>query len=297
MSKYTTEVRYICEYEAGLTESVGYNSVNEVIASAVPHIFDFYYPIFDENYREVLEAKILKHYYTREIGFETVGLWKLKLDTKLNEIMPYYNKMYETTLFEFNPLYDTDYKIEHEGSKSDVNSGTDSNVRTYDTTEERTIEDDKTRSNSGSGSGTNSESGSSSASDHTTDLYADTPQGAIITTSSTPTVTIQYMTNARTIDETHSKSYSKEGSNSNQYSESGTESTDRTDNVEKTGTVTDALTHGKRIDGTNEYIEHVYGKKNIIPYSRIIMEFRESLINIDMMIIEELNGLFLGLLD
>ena len=96
MSNYTTEVRYICEAKAGLTESAGQNSVNEIIAASLSSIFNFNFPIFDEQYRSVLETKILKHYYTREIAFESVGLWQLKLDTKLNEIMPYYNQLYES---------------------------------------------------------------------------------------------------------------------------------------------------------------------------------------------------------
>ena len=49
-------------------------------------IFDFDFPIFDEDYKIPLEKKILRHYYLREIGFETLGVWKLKLNDKLNEI-------------------------------------------------------------------------------------------------------------------------------------------------------------------------------------------------------------------
>ena len=108
MSKYTTELRFICETYAGKTESSGYNSVAEIIEKARPKVFDFSFPMFDESYRPVLETKILKRYYTREISEETVGLWKLRLDTKLNEIMPYFNKLYESELIQFNPLYMTD---------------------------------------------------------------------------------------------------------------------------------------------------------------------------------------------
>ena len=127
MSKYTTEVRYICETNAGLKESKGYKSVAEVIANSRTKIFDFDYPIYDESYRSVLETKILKHYYTREIGLETVGLWKLKLDTKMNEIMPYYNQLYKSALIEFNPMYTTDlYK---EGNK-DASGDSNGNERT-----------------------------------------------------------------------------------------------------------------------------------------------------------------------
>ena len=113
MANYTTQVRTICEVNAGYDESVGFGDVATVIEKSREKIFNFSYPIFDESYKSVLETKILKHYYTREIGLETVGLWKLKLDTKLNEIMPYYNQLYKSELLEFNPLYDVDLERTH----------------------------------------------------------------------------------------------------------------------------------------------------------------------------------------
>ena len=109
ISKYTTELRYICEEYANLDKSEGFNSIPLIIARSWEKVFDFPFEVFDQNYRQVLCKKIIMHYYTREIGFETVGLWKLKMQTKLNEIMPYYNKLYETTLLEYDPLIDADY--------------------------------------------------------------------------------------------------------------------------------------------------------------------------------------------
>ena len=114
MSKYTTELRYICEQFAGLDESVGYNDIDEVIEGSRDKIFDFPYPIFDNEYKPGLEKKIIEHYYTREISEETVGLWKLRLRAKMNEIMPYYNKLYESELLEFNPLYTHDITVDGE---------------------------------------------------------------------------------------------------------------------------------------------------------------------------------------
>ena len=113
MSKYTTEVRFLCEQSAGLVESVGYADIQGVLDACRDKVFDFEFPIFDENYRNVLEDKILKHYYTREIGAETVGLWKHWLNVRLNEIMPYYNKLYESELIKFNPMYDVDLETTH----------------------------------------------------------------------------------------------------------------------------------------------------------------------------------------
>lgn len=129
MSMYTTELRFICENYAGLTESTGYSNVEQVIAGALPKLFDFDFPIFDEEYRTVLETKIVKHYYTREISEETVGLWKLRLNAKMNEIMPYYNRLYTAWAVEFNPLYDTDITTQHtldnESSQTTTGKSTD----------------------------------------------------------------------------------------------------------------------------------------------------------------------------
>ena len=47
MSKYTTEVRFICENFAGLEKSISYKRTLEVIEKARPKIFSFKYPIFD----------------------------------------------------------------------------------------------------------------------------------------------------------------------------------------------------------------------------------------------------------
>ena len=100
MSKYTTEVRFICESNSGLAESKGCDNVNEVLEKSWNKIFTTNCAFFDEAYRSVLCKKILKHYYLREIGSETVGVWKLWMNTKLEEIMPYYNQLYESAKIE-----------------------------------------------------------------------------------------------------------------------------------------------------------------------------------------------------
>lgn len=68
------------------------------IKALMDNHFDFQltdYPIFDESYRDTLNQNILNHYYMDEIGFETAPLFRFYLKQKLNEIMPYYNVLYE----------------------------------------------------------------------------------------------------------------------------------------------------------------------------------------------------------
>lgn len=120
MSDYTTQIRFICESKSGLTESVGFSGIMEAIENSVDDIFDFEWPIFDEAYRVPLEIKILRHFYTREIGEETFGLWQLRLCDKLNVIMPYYNQLYRSELIKFNPMYDVDLTTEHERANDGV---------------------------------------------------------------------------------------------------------------------------------------------------------------------------------
>ena len=139
MSNYTTQVRYICETFAGLTESAGVNDVNTIVEQAAPKIF-MNFPIWDEEYRLTLETKILKHFYLREIAHETVGLWRLRLDTRMNELMPVYNKMYAAVSQEFNPLFVVDITREHDGSSTDRSNSTGNSVNKYSETPQGSIQ-------------------------------------------------------------------------------------------------------------------------------------------------------------
>lgn len=142
MSKYTTEVRFLCESAAGKTESKGFSSIAEILSVAAPRVFNFTFPIFDESYRLPLEIKILRHYYTREICEETVGLWKLRLQDKLNMIMPYYNQLYESELIKFNPLYDVDLTTEH----SVIKQGENSNEEVGNTISNESVDSERSHS-------------------------------------------------------------------------------------------------------------------------------------------------------
>jgi len=62
------------------------------------------YPIFDEGHRAELNRKILNHFHNREIGQESVSLFRLQLKRRLDEIMPLYNQQYEISAIEFNQL-------------------------------------------------------------------------------------------------------------------------------------------------------------------------------------------------
>lgn len=74
------------------------------------------YPIFDENYRKTLNSKIIDHYYNQEIGRETISMFRLSMSRRMNEIMPYYNQLYESEKLKINPLLTVD--MESTGTNS-----------------------------------------------------------------------------------------------------------------------------------------------------------------------------------
>ena len=62
------------------------------------------YPIYDEDYRKVLNQKILDHYAFDDIGFETPFMFAHFLKVRLQEIMPKYNMIYQSEIMKIDPL-------------------------------------------------------------------------------------------------------------------------------------------------------------------------------------------------
>lgn len=262
MSKYTTEVRFICESKSGLDNSVGCDDVDKVLSNSWDKIFTTKAEIFDENYRAVICKKILKHYYLREIGAETFGVWKLWLNTRLEEILPYYNQLYKSALLEFNPLYDVDLTRTHNRTIDENKTENGTSTETSTGTSNDTF--------SNNGSATSSSSGSSK------DLFSDTPQGAL-----TGVENETYLTNARKINNTDSSTSESSNTSSN--------------NNEKTETKNGSNSNTGTVNNTEEYLERVSGKQGGSSYSSMLKEFRDTFLNIDMKIITEFNDLFFGL--
>lgn len=58
-------------------------------------IFNFNYPVSTNLNKDEFEIMILNHFLMRRIGYETVTAFQIALNVKLNEIMPYYNKLFD----------------------------------------------------------------------------------------------------------------------------------------------------------------------------------------------------------
>lgn len=120
MSTFTMPLKKVFELTGGI---VSYAEDGSPTYSNL-HIGLESYPIFDPTYRDGLNAKILDHYWNREIGAESVDMFKLAMRRKMNEIMPYLNQLYESTKLEFDPLSTIDIHTVTADSTEVVASGT-----------------------------------------------------------------------------------------------------------------------------------------------------------------------------
>lgn len=95
MSKYTTTIANMSEYWTGSDRMTGAWNNDNKIKAAQEHIFDFSYPVYNEEQKDRVEKLFIKKYFRREIAYDTFSEWKWYLEEKLNEIMPKYIVLYE----------------------------------------------------------------------------------------------------------------------------------------------------------------------------------------------------------
>ena len=212
MAKYTMELREILAHEP---------------------IFDFSYPIYDEHKRHEFESAFMRHFYFREIGFDTVDMFKHYLHDKFIVIFPYYNELMRTATLKYdieNPYNlietytrKTDSLDKGASFLSAVTRGKDKT--TAETTDSRTgetsgrvnqtgqngqnetVKTDSTGNETGNGTVNSEKNGAVNATDkhNNVNKYMDTPQGLTDLRNS------KYLTNMT--DDTY------EGSNESETSE------------------------------------------------------------------------------
>jgi hypothetical protein len=126
MSKYTTELRYIIEKEKMFPPSNDSLSLTNILNN---------YPLENESFidptrkdgksrREVLNEKIINHYYFYEIGYETTPRFLFALQRRLNEKMPLYNQRYKSIDLDINPIDNVNMTETFEHTIDDVSTTT-----------------------------------------------------------------------------------------------------------------------------------------------------------------------------
>lgn len=229
-------------------------------------LFDFTYPKFEGRSADGriiidpadLEQKIIDHYYFRQIGQETPARFKRMFATKMREIMPYYNQMYWSVLLladQGDPFeaYNLTETYQEERQGQGTQSGTSNNQTTRNSQTEGTTSQD-------------------TAGSRDTDVRRlDTPMGRVTTLDD------GYLTQGEKQSETTA--------NETNGTTNSTEETTESDNGSMMSQTTDS--------NTTTYTMTRKGNIGVQPLGAEVEALRKAFINVDNMIIDELNELFL----
>lgn len=270
MSSYTTPLSAIIEsysqYEGGLTHS-------ERIEIGRKHLFDFYYPIFDEDYRANFERNLIRYFYMREIGFETEGRFKFQLESWLLLNMPYFNKLFESELIKYDPLTNVQLNTGHE--RLNQSKTNDERLTKHDSQSEQATESE-TASHS-SGQGTTVED------NFNRNVSSNNPDQRLALTTQQGKGVIEYASN---IDENKIDNTSKGTSSSEQDTVSQDEM-----HAKVLSELDDKFTSKHN---TNEhYFERKFGKIGDKSFSQQIQEYRQALLRVELQIYNEMQELFM----
>lgn len=131
-------------------------------------VFDFNYVLSSEISKPDFETLFIDHFLERRIGFETFNNFKIHLRAKLREILPYYNKLFDS-LADLKIIYNDSYSE----SLTDTITEESQEVLDRDLTARNVTEGTKTDK------GTITHTGTDGIVSNSKTKFSDTPQGVL----------------------------------------------------------------------------------------------------------------------
>lgn len=256
----------------GTKEEEDYTKIKDLAKEGRSTIFNFDYPLSQYVKKEQFETQILNHYLMRRIGFETVTAFRIQLDVKLNEIMPMYNKMFDS-LENWSIFEDGETTI-REGNENRKNVTENSNINTTTNNTNNTSENTNTSSN------TLKNTSNTKSNDITDDRNSDTPQSKLENVRDG-----SYVTNYKynTIDRTSDDTSTSNGTSDSKTNINETNITNSNSNTQNNTNTTD----------DNVYQETI--KRSPADKISILKEMQENIRSIYSLIYKDLDCLFYGL--
>lgn len=184
-ASFTMRLKRVIEVTGGTLEIVG--GVSQMTGGDIGLQ---YYPIFDEAYRPSLTGRIIDHYLNREIGAETIDIFQLYMRRKMNEIMPFYNKLYLSERLEFDPFHTVDISTVVNATSTNTGTSTGTGETETDSTQgSRSVNFDTPQTmlanNADYASSGVDATGTSTAKGNSSESRSDTSEGANDSTSRT----------------------------------------------------------------------------------------------------------------
>lgn len=285
MSKYTTLLRWIIEQELD-DKKLEHTEENWKYIYNKIGLAD--YPIFNENYREELNNKIIRHYYFREIGLETAELFRWYMRREMFEIMPYYNQLYESEMIakQMEPLLSF-----HEWlNKNRVLDHTSNDVYDEDTTARNVFDGEVNNTHEDEANSTLNNTHEDEVNTHHENVFSDTPMNMLHDDDEPNPIASAKWATTVSYDNTNEISDGTYQNTENTVTD-GTYKTE-TDNI-STGTGT--LDSSRDITANDNEVTESENKGFRESQAKLLKEYRETFLNIDLDIVNALRDLFFGL--
>lgn len=291
--------------------------LRDLVESGVK-IWDFDYPSYYQGEDKIaFEQKVIDHFLFRQIGMETPGRWLHYFRTRIREIMPYYLQIYESVELmknvgdpfeaynlkeEFTRTHNTKGTTQGSRQNDTEMDGTYSNTMNTSRTGEQNTDTDTDTNGTLTGSATKTLDGTHNTENdsETVRKHSDTPQGSIDNIESYMTdATKENGNTSETVTDDVTETTSESKTETQTVNTTASTETTETANTEGSGTNHDTHKATETTDTTTEdegsesYTLTRRGNIGVQPLGAEIKVYREALINVDMMIIHELNDLFL----
>lgn len=281
MARYTMTIQDILMeivWQDGLENDL--TTKKEIVDYAMPKLFDFTYPLYDEKLKEEFQRQFINHFYMREIGSESRALFKVRLEDYLTLSYPKFKKLYNT-FEEINPFLNYDVKTERgvdeteNTDKTATRDDTEGTNRQIDTTENMTSNQKATTHNDGL--------------EFSREIDTDTPDDRMELTVNDGVGALDYASN---INENRGKSSNDATSDTDVSRETiGSETSDNNRTLNRDETE-------KRLRELNQVLdERKYGKIGNLTYTKMYEEFINTFEGINKQMFKEMNYLFMGLLN
>lgn len=196
--------------------------ISQIIDNTAEQVIPDSFAIWEGGTTKEVKSAIIRHYWMREIGLETVAYWQYAIGTRLQEVMPWFVQAHNH-LTDMGNIFDNQNSVvtdslEH-GEKI-TKSGTDTTTVQSSTTQTGTIDN----------SGTDNTDTESQRSDTPQNGLTDVKQGRYLSEAG-----VGNEVTTRDNTETRNLADSSNGTNSYQYGSSDTHSGTDTRTVNRSG--------------------------------------------------------------
>lgn len=258
-------------------------TVDEIIQNGKDKFFDFTFPWYADDKTGLDDFKnlFLRKNYMKQIGQETTAQFKLYVQARLMEKMPLYKQLYESTLLEYDPLINRKLTTTTTESENEERGKESENI--VSTTATGTTEENNNSNRSGSSTAQRNSESNMNTETNNQSVHSENPEITMANKDYASSMDREKKTEAGSGNENVDENKSVNDNTTEHNNSDSNASSHETGNLEENE-------KKERNKNGNEVIEGFDGESQ----ADAILKYRETILNLNEMICNDMNDLFLG---